>query len=161
MLSLQGCTSHRSLLLSLSTKWFQTLVHKECSRHFQNTLHKKTIFSTKKSRLDKTKPRYNYNNPHSTLDGSNIIRNMPIQICWKDNDFNQFYKETKTFQIASFLKHLGPILCFWKKWILSFPNFFPLTFQQDFQKWLQRKPFRFDRNDQLTSPSKTNKLDLQ
>ena len=93
MLSLQGCTSHRSLLLSLSTKWFQTLVHKECSRHFQNTLHKKTIFSTKKSRLDKTKPRCNYNNPHSTLDGSNIIRNMPIQICWKHDDFTQFYKK--------------------------------------------------------------------
>ena len=38
---------------------------------------------------------------------------------------------------------------------LSFPNFFPSSkFKQDFEKWLQMKPFRFDRNDQSTFPSK-------
>ena len=47
-------------------------MHKECSRHFQNTLHKKTIFFTKKTRLDKTKPRCNYNSSHFSLDGSDF-----------------------------------------------------------------------------------------
>ena len=140
MLSLQGCTSHRSLLLSLSTKWFQTLVHKECSRHFQNTLHKKTIFSTKKSRLDKTKPRYNYNNPHSTLDGSNIIRNMPIQICWKHDDFTQFYKKNSN---CLFFEAPWANSLLLKKMDTFLSQFFSINFSTRFSKMTPKEAFPF------------------